>query len=94
MSLLILCVAALAMVSYAFSAVIGLSFLVLAKPVSRLAAAAQAGADVRSYTRLLDARRDGDDWLCWIAPTGQAGAAESARQEVRAQCVVSATGPW
>lgn len=30
------------MVSYAFSAVIGLSFLVLAKPVSRLAAAAQA----------------------------------------------------
>ena len=42
MTLLILCLAALAMVSYAFSAAIGLGLLALAQPLSRLAAAAQA----------------------------------------------------
>lgn len=49
--------------------------------------AADRGADVRTRTTLVSARRDGD---CWIATLdGSAG-----RTEVAARAIVNAAGPW
>lgn len=49
--------------------------------------AAERGADIRTRTRLLDARRDGDTWVATI---------ESAlgRETIRARALVNAAGPW
>ncbi|WP_298671536.1 glycerol-3-phosphate dehydrogenase [uncultured Sphingomonas sp.] len=49
--------------------------------------AADRGADIRTRTRLIAARRDGDGWLATIADA----AGESS---VRARILVNATGPW
>ena len=49
--------------------------------------AAEHGADIRTRTRLVDARRDGTEWIASI--DGEAG-----RETVRARALVNAAGPW
>lgn len=49
--------------------------------------AAEHGADIRTRTRLIDSRRDGDAWVATI--DGAAG-----RETVRARALVNAAGPW
>ena len=49
--------------------------------------AADRGADVRTRTALIDARRDGDLWHATIAD-------EAGRHSVHARALVNAAGPW
>jgi glycerol-3-phosphate dehydrogenase len=48
-----------------------------------------AGADIRTRTRLLDARRDGEGWRATLEDVATGGL-----QEVRARILVNAGGPW
>ncbi len=54
-----------------------------------LTSARQHGAIACNYTRLVDARRDGDSWCCEVEDFGA-----QSRHVVRAHAVVNATGPW
>ncbi|MBN8848853.1 MULTISPECIES: glycerol-3-phosphate dehydrogenase [unclassified Sphingomonas] len=49
--------------------------------------AADRGADIRTRTRLIDARREGAGWTATIADAG-------GESEVRARVLVNAAGPW
>ncbi len=49
--------------------------------------AAEHGADIRTRTRLLDARRDGDNWVATIED-------DAGVETVRARALVNAAGPW
>ncbi|MBS0282821.1 MAG: glycerol-3-phosphate dehydrogenase [Proteobacteria bacterium] len=49
--------------------------------------AADRGADIRTRTRLIEARREGAGWIATIADAG-------GESEVRARVLVNAAGPW
>ncbi|MCA9174460.1 MAG: glycerol-3-phosphate dehydrogenase/oxidase [Planctomycetales bacterium] len=64
-----------------------------------LRSAELAGAELRSYTQLVGASRDGVGWRCQLARhepwvSAEENAEESGEEEVAARCVVHATGPW
>jgi len=50
--------------------------------------ARERGADIRTRTRFIEARREGDAW------TARLRAADGAESEVRARAIVNAAGPW
>jgi glycerol-3-phosphate dehydrogenase len=51
--------------------------------------AARHGAALRNYTRLRDARREGDLWLCTVEDTLDGSVAT-----IRTRTLLNATGPW
>jgi glycerol-3-phosphate dehydrogenase len=53
-----------------------------------LRSAARHGAMVRNYTRFVAAERNDDFWQCRLSPS------EGECLEIRARCIVNATGPW
>src|SRR5262245_15204678 len=52
-------------------------------------AAAEHGADIRTRTRCVSARRDGTSWICTLADQGGEGGSE-----IRARALVNTGGPW
>jgi glycerol-3-phosphate dehydrogenase len=51
--------------------------------------AAERGADIRTRTQCVTARRDGDQWLATLRST-----IDGSESTVRARCLVNASGPW
>ena len=51
--------------------------------------AAERGADIRTRTRCVSARRDGDQWRATLRST-----IDGSESSVRARCLVNAAGPW
>ncbi len=51
--------------------------------------AAGRGADIRTRTRCVSARRDGDQWRATLRST-----IDGSESPVRARCLVNASGPW
>ncbi|QDT00828.1 glycerol-3-phosphate dehydrogenase/oxidase [Adhaeretor mobilis] len=57
-----------------------------------LRSAAASGAEIANYTRFVDASYENDLWTCQIQEQHSDGTSSSG--EIRARCVVNATGPW
>jgi len=51
--------------------------------------AAERGADIRTRTRCVAARRDGDHWRATLRSTS-----DGSESSIRARCLVNASGPW
>ena len=51
--------------------------------------AAERGADIRTRTRCVAARRNGDHWRATLRSTS-----DGSESEIRARCLVNASGPW
>lgn len=57
--------------------------------VSNAISAQESGADIRTRTRFIEARREGDVWVATIEDI-----ASAKRETVRARILVNAAGPW
>jgi len=51
--------------------------------------AAERGADIRTRTQCVSARRDGDHWRATLRSTS-----DGSESSIRARCLVNASGPW